>query len=323
MIFITVILALITIGSFIFAKSLSKGDANNRYAAARKQLGKKVGMIVPMCTAFIFILCMLFSSMHIIDQTEVGVVRTFGQITGTLNSGMNFTNPFTDGVTIYDTKVHVKEIPFASYTKDAQAVDVMVEIQYELPRETISNVASQYGNYEALESKLSNVVEERIKVVLSRLTAMTLMETRSTLSTDSLIEVQGLQAVFPVKFTSVIVKDVSFSDAFEASVEAKMTAEQSALKAEQEKKTAIIQAEQAKEVSITQAEGRLAQSELDKKTAITNAEAEAEALRIKKEALSAMPEAYIEQLWIEQWDGKLPAYYGADGNLMLTPKIPE
>lgn len=322
MIFITILLGLVALLGVIIPSVVAKGcDETNRYEKERKKLCGKLKVLIPVITIVLLVIISFFSAMHIIDQTEVGVVRTFGRVSGTMNSGMNFTNPWTNTVTKYDTKIHVKELTFASYTKDAQPIDVLVEIQYELPRENVTNVVTQYGTYEALEGKLSNVTEERVKVVLSRLTAMTLMETRSSLSSDTLIEVQSLQTVFPVKFTSVIVKDVAFSDAFEASVEAKMTAEQAALRAEQEKKAAIIQAEQAKEVSITQAEGRLAQAELDKQATITNAEAEAEALRIKKEALSAMPEGYYSQLWIEKWNGALPQFYGADGNLLINPNL--
>ena len=51
--------------------------------------------------------------------------------------------------------------------------------------------------------------------------------------------------------------NLDFSDAFEASVEAKMTAEQDALRAEQEKKTAVVKAEQAKEVAAIEAEAAI------------------------------------------------------------------
>lgn len=101
-------------------------------------------------------------------------------------------------------------------------------------------------------------------------------------------------------FTTVVVKDIDFSDAFEASVEAKKTAEQAALKAEQDKKTAVIQAGQKKEVAAI----------------------EAEALEITRQALENMPDTWIQQFWVEKWDSKLPTTQaGSDAAIIVNPNI--
>ena len=289
--------------------------------AAKTFSSKKDANLIKFGIVGVYLVVFGFSSITIIDQTEVGVIRTFGEITGTIDSGLNFINPLINKVTTYDTKVRSVEMIFASYTKDAQPIDVIVEVQYDLPRDRVMTVASSFGTYEVLEAKLRNVVEERIKVVLSRQSAMSLMETRADLSSDAYIEVSNLSTDFPIHFTSVIVKDVAFSDAFEQSVEAKMTAEQAALKAEQDKKTAVIEAQRDKEVAVTSAEARAAQAELNKQTAITNAEGEAEALRILREALEAMPDTYIQQMYLEKWNGNLPQIVTGDSNLMITPNL--
>lgn len=138
---------------------------------------------------------------------------------------------------------------------------------------------------------------------------MPLLENRSNLSNEVKEEVKTLEELYGVKFTSVIVKDLDFSDAFEASVEAKMTAEQDALRAEQEKKTAVVKAEQEREVAAIEAEA-----------AVAAAKGEAEAIEIKRKALQNMPEAYIQSMWIERWDGKLPTTQaGENSAIVVTP----
>ncbi len=313
MIALTIILVLTVIGSFILF-GLSAKNISGRYREEehRKHLFKKLQFIVPLILIVLLGMSLFFGSMNIVDQTEVGVVKTWGQVTGQLNPGVSFINPWVDSLTKYDTKVRSKDLTFASYTKDAQAIDVIVEVQYELPRENAMSVVSQFGNYDALEGKIGNVTEERIKVVLSQLSAMSLMETRSELSTNAMAEVQELEGTFFINFVSVIVKDVSFSDAFEQSVEQKMTAEQAALKAEQDKKTAIINAEKDKEVAALRAEQE-----------VLVAQGEAEAMRIKKDALSSMPDAYIQQLYLEKWDGKLPQIVTEGSGLMIAPDLEE
>lgn len=259
----------------------------------------------------ILIIVLVIGGIRIVDETEVGVVKTFGEISGTVDSGLNFINPLTQRVTMYDLRVHVRESSFASYTKDAQPLTAAIEYQYALNPAFAEDVAREYGSYEILETKLSNIVEERAKIVFAHYSAMPLLENRSNLSTEVAEEVKTIENLFHVTFTSVVVKDIDFSDAFEASVEAKMTAEQAALKAEQDKKTAIIQAEQKKEVAAITAEAAIAQ-----------AKGEAEALEITRQALQNMPDTWVQQLWIEKWDGKLPTTQaGSDAAIIVNPNM--
>lgn len=259
----------------------------------------------------IMALMLLFGGLKIVDETEIGIVKTFGTISGTIDSGLNFVNPLTQTVTMYDLRVHVKDASFASYTKDAQPLTASIEYQYALNASGAEDVAREYGSYEIMETKLNNVVEEKAKIVFARYSAMTLLENRSNLSTELSTELESLTDLFDVTFTTVVIKDIDFSDAFEASVEAKMTAEQAALKAEQEKKTAVVQAEQKREVA-----------EIEAEAAIAAARGEAEALEITRQALENMPETWIQQQYLEKWDGTLPTVMTGDSTgIWLSPDI--
>lgn len=271
----------------------------------------RVKWIATLGALVILIIVLVIGGIRVVDETEVGVVKTFGEISGTVDSGLNFINPLTQKVTMYDLRVHVRESSFASYTKDAQPLTAAIEYQYALNPAFAEDVAREYGSYEILETKLGNVIEEKAKIVFAHYSAMPLLENRSNLSTEVAEEVKTIEDLFHVTFTSVVVKDIDFSDAFEASVEAKMTAEQAALKAEQDKKTAIIQAEQKKEVAAIAAEAAIAQ-----------AKGEAEALEITRQALQNMPDTWIQQLWIEKWDGKLPTTQaGSDAAIIVNPNM--
>lgn len=273
----------------------------------------EIGKIIKKCAFIpivILIIVSLIAGIRIVDATEIGVVKTFGEISGTIDEGLHVVNPFTDKVTMYDLRVHVKEASFASYTKDAQPLTAAIEYQYELDPAYAMEIAQKYGSYEILETKLCNIVEERAKIVFARYSAMNLLENRSRLSAEVDTEVTNVEEMFHVTFTSVIIRDIDFSDAFEASVEAKMEAEQNALKAEQEKKQAIIKAEEAREVAAIQAEA-----------AVAKAQGEADSLMITKEALEKMPDTWIEQMYLEKWDGKLPQIMTEGSNLMISPDL--
>lgn len=269
--------------------------------------GAKIGSIVP----FVFmVFSIIFSGIRIVDATEIGVVKTFGNITNTIDGGLNLVNPFTDTITLYDLKVHVNEAQFMSYSKDAQPLTATVETQFKIQPEFVKEIAQEYGSQEAMEAKLANIIEERAKIVFAKYSAMELLENRAILSAEVDNEVTTIEEIFHIIFTSVVIRDIDFSDAFENSVEQKMEAEQKALKAEQEKKEAVIRAEQAEEVAAIEARAKVAE-----------AQGEADALKITREALEAMPETYIQQLYLEKWDGKLPTIMSEDSNLMLSPEI--
>ena len=312
MIILAIILAVIAIAGFAVTTALRKQcDPADKYEnRVRKILATARVAIVGGCLA-VFGIAVLISGIRIVDQTEIGVVKIFGKVDHTISGGLNFVNPFTNTVELMDLRVHVKESSFASYTKDAQPVTASVEYQYELSAGNAMTVATQYGSYEILETKLVAAAEERAKIVFSRYGAMTLLETRSTLSAQVWEEFKELEDLFPIHFTNVVIKDIDFSDAFEAAVEAKMEAEQNALRAENEKQEAITRAEQAKEVARIQADA-----------AVEAARGEAEALAITRDALANMPDAYIQSLYLEKWDGKLPQFITGDGaSVMIAPDL--
>lgn len=314
MLILYIILGIIAIAGFIVCTAMRKGlDPEDKYdKRTKKMLGIVRAAVVGGAIALALI-GTLIGGIRIMDQTEIGIVKTFGRIDHTISGGLNFVNPVSDTVEIMDLKVHVREAAFASYTKDAQPLTATIEYQYEPLAAEAMRIVSQYGSYEIMETKLCAAVEERAKIVFARYGAMTLLENRSTLSAQVQEEVKELEELFPVNFTQVVVKDIDFSDAFEAAVEAKMQAEQNALRAENEKQEAITRAEQEREVARVEAEAM-----------VLTAQGEADALAITREALENMPDTWIAQQYLEKWDGKLPTYMmGDNGNtsIMLTPDM--
>lgn len=251
-----IIFAVLAVVLFLVFSGISRAlnrEATDEYDRSRAKRIGRLRFIVPGFLVLVMLVVSLVSGIHIIDSTEVGVVRTFGEINRQITSGLNLVNPVSDSVTTYDLRVHVRQAAFASYTKDAQPLTASIEYQYALDPAYVMDVAKEYGSYEILETKLDNVVQER----------------------------------------------------------AKMTAEQDALRAEQEKKTAVVKAEQEAEVAAIEAEA-----------AIARAQGEAEAMRITREALQNMPDAYIQQMWIEKWNGELPAVQAGDSaSVIVNPGL--
>lgn len=119
----------------------------------KRGLGIVRAAIVGLCIV-IFAIAMLVGGVKIIDQTEVGIVKTFGRVDHAISGGLNFVNPISDTVEVMDLRVHVREASFASYTKDAQPLTAAIEYQYEPIAAQAMNIVSQYGSYEIMEQKL-------------------------------------------------------------------------------------------------------------------------------------------------------------------------
>lgn len=183
MIILIIILALIAIAGFIITTIMRKGlSPQDEYDCGQLKLLSLIRTGIIIGCAAIFAIAMLIGGIKIMDQTEVGIVKTFGKVDHTISGGLNFVNPISDTVEVMDLRVHVNEASFASYTKDAQPLTAAIEYQYEPIATQAMQIVSQYGSYEILETKLQAAVEERAKIVFARYGAMTLLENRATLS---------------------------------------------------------------------------------------------------------------------------------------------
>ncbi len=324
-----IVLAIIGIISFIVLHVMAKRKVTAENA---RYLDKNVGSfqfpicrllrwLIPGLIACIMVLSLLIGGIHILDTTERGVVKTFGRISDTvLEGGLRLVNPISDTVTIYDMTAKTHELVFESYTGDAQAITVTADIEYRLDPGRILEVAKTYGSVDVLDSQFMKVCEESIKSVISTYSAMPLLEDRANISPKAQTASASLEDVYPVIINKVVIRDIVFSDAFEASVEAKMTAEQDALRAEEEARKAIIEAERDRDVAKVQAEEAKTKAQGEADAKVIAAQGEADALEMTREALEKMPDTWIMQLFIERWDGKLPTYMlGEDTGVMISP----
>lgn len=327
-----VILTILAIGSFVVFQIL--GTQKFATDSEARMYDKRAGdwkfpvlrilrWAIPIGLVVIMIFSLLIGGIHILDTTERGVVKTFGKISNTvLEGGLRLINPISDTVTIYDMTAKTHELVFESYTGDAQAITTTANIEYRLDSARILDVARTYGSVNVLDAQFQKVCEESIKSVISTYSAMPLLEDRANVSPKAQEAVKTLEETYPVIVNKVVIRDIVFSDAFEASVEAKMTAEQDALRAEEEARKALIEAERDRDVAEVQAEQAKAKAQGEADAKVIQAQGEADALEITREALEQMPDTWIFQMWIEKWNGELPKFMSDDGTgLMLTPDL--
>ena len=256
--------------------------------------GKVICIVLAIVFALSFIVVPF--SFHTVNSGELAVVKNLGKITGTRDAGTNFDLWFTTSYQKYDTKVQNVEITTAAYSSDAQTMDVAMTLQYQIMPERVTDIATQYGTLEVLQSRIQSIVIEKTKAVLSAHKAMDIIATRANISPE--VEAAVKAAVdedYFVSITAVVLTNIDFSDSFEKAVEDKMVAEQAKLKADYDNET------------------KIAKAEADAKALMIQAEAEAEANKLLTQSLT---DQVLESKFYEKWDGKLPQVMG-EGSAIL------
>lgn len=250
-------------------------------------------------------------SIRQIDAGQVAVVKRWGEAKEVRSAGMHFDFWVSTRYEKYDIKVQQVMIETQAYSSDGQTMDIELVIQYQIQAEKAIDIYKNYGELAMLENKIATVSIEKMKSVLSQKSAMTIIETRATVSPD--VEEAIMNAItedYYVNITSVVLTDISFTDTFEQVIEDKMVAEQQKLQAQYEKEKAIIQAEQELEVAKRQAEAQLEKAKKEAESQLVLAQAEADALEIVQTAWEAIDpsvrQIMLQEMAIESWDGKVP-----------------
>ena len=257
-------------------------------------------------------------SMHTVDAGEIAVVKRMGKIVDTRNPGMSFGLWVTDRYMIYDTKVQPVDAVTMAYSSDAQTMDVAMTIQYQIMTDKVVDIATHYGNLEALQNRIISVAIEQTKSVLSRYKAMDIIANRASISPA--VEEAIKNAVgdeYFVNIVTVALTNIDFSDAFELAVEEKMIAEQAKLKADYENQTEIAKVEAEAEAKLKSAQAAIEIAKANAEAIKIKAEAQAEANRIIDASLT---DKVIEKTMVDNWNGKLPSVVG-DADMMLPADI--
>lgn len=274
-----IILPLLALIGFGFWAGMSFYQ-NSEEKSKSKKIQGFIGTILSI--TMLIVLILVPASIHQVEAGQVAVVKIWGDAKEVRTSGIYFDNWISHKYEIYDAKVQQTTITTQTYSSDGQTMDIELVVQYQIQSENALMIAKNYGGLDMLQGRIETVSIEKMKSVLSQKSAMIIIETRATVS--PLVEASirnSITSDYYVNITTVVLTDISFTDAFEKTVEDKMIAEQEQLKAQYEKEKAIIQAEQALEVAKLNAQAKLAEAEGNANALRETAKAEADAIKLK------------------------------------------
>lgn len=349
------------ITAFVFIAVIAAGVAILVYNALQRKKGAKIKIhnAIPLSLlgAGLLLLILIPGSFHTVEAGTVAVVKQMGVIADVEGPGTYFDFWLTRKYESYDAKVQQVEINMDAYTSDAQSMDISMVVQFQIRQDNVEEIALNYGGLAALTNRIQSVAIERTKATLSQYQAEKLIEERNNISPTVEKEISNaIGDKYYVTFNSAVLTDITFSDAFEAAVEAKMMAQQEKLQAQYENEKKKEQAETALYVAEQDAKALVAKAKAQADSQVAIAQAEARAIMLKSvevarmlgytvnETVTENEEGakvvsykividethtgadiaeymkYIE--YLSKWDGKLPQVVTGDSGFMITVPSP-
>ena len=245
-------------------------------------------------------LIVIFNSFTVVNEGYIGVKYRFGKIVNSdLTAGLNSHIPFIEEIKPVDIREQVYEVSTDAYTSDTQTVDALkLKLNYCYDGSQLPEIIRSIG-VENVETKLlvPNVAKIS-KDEIGKVKAEDLVQNRSVVQNAIYESLKETLASEGVVVTAFAIENLSFDDAFEQSIQAKVIAAQDALK--MQNKTAEKEEEAKQKVIAAQA---------DADSQKIKADAEAYAIEKVQESLTNSPN-YIDYMKIQNWDGKLPAAVG-------------
>lgn len=221
--------------------------------------------------------------MEQVDEGYRGIYKRFGKVEGEpLAPGLHFYNPVTSSIEELEVREKKMEGEESSFTSDTQNVQVKFVVTYYPDPAKIGYLFSQFGR-EWDDKIVPQVVKGSMKDAIGRYRADDLVSKREAVRTEAEKEIREALAARFVNATKLDLVNLDFDNEYEKAVEDKVVAIQRA--AESKNKTVQVE-EEARQT-------------------VASARANAEAMRIKTQALS-QSRSLVEYEIAQKWDGVLP-----------------
>lgn len=242
--------------------------------------GKVFGHIV----LGLVILILVLGSFGTVSAGNIGVETRFGKVVGTLQPGLYVKTPIVTSVTEMDVQTQKDQADATAASNDLQSVTATVAVNYHVEPQDASTIFANIGADYA-DRVISPAIQESVKSVTANYTAEQLITEREKVREDILALLTTKLQVYGVQTDSLNIVNFAFSDQFNTAIEAKVTAQQNALAAQ----------------------NKLVQVQAEADQTVATAKAQAQAIQIQAQAINSQGGAdYVQLQAIKQWDGHLP-----------------
>lgn len=236
------------------------------------------------------VLFVFWEAFTTVDAGYRGVVLRFGAVTGRiLDPGPHFITPFIETVKPISVQVQVEKLESQAASHDLQVVHTQVTLAYYQDPCCVTDIWAKL-NDDAVNRVVVPAIREAIKAQTAQYDAEQLIAQRPAVRNGIEKYVRDRLEPHHIDVDSVSITDFNLSEEYNHAIEAKVTAQQNALKAESDLNRIKIEAEQK----------------------VTQAQAEAKALEVQKQQITPeLLQLRAIEMMQQHWDGKLPDVYMA------------
>ncbi|PTQ51986.1 MAG: Prohibitin [Brockia lithotrophica] len=280
-------------------QSQSRGDKqekqedhkNEKKVPSEKVSKRNVLSAITFLAVLSFLLILFLKTVVTVPAGHRGVLLQFGAVKDVWGEGLHFKIPFVQSVVLLDVRVQKSSTDAAAASKDLQVVKSTVVLNFHVDPSRVADVYQNLGTDYA-SKVIDPAVQEAFKAITARYTAEELITMRQKVSEETKELLSDRLKPYGILVDGYNIVNFDFSEEFNKAVEAKLTAEQMALKAQRDLERIKIEAQQR----------------------IEQAKAEAEALRLQKDQLTPellrLREIEVQKMAVQKWDGKLPNVTG-------------
>jgi len=248
----------------------------------------KILILIILILVFVFL---IWSSIVVVDGGKTGVVKKMGAIKEEpLREGVHLVTPFVTDVIEINNKILRTDVEGEAASKDLQTIKSMVSVNYQISPDKSVFI------YKTIGENVENIIirpaiQECVKAVVANYTAEECITTRQTISNKMKEELNSKISNYGINIMEFNILNFNFSEEYNKAIEAKQTAQQNALKAQQDFERIKIENEQK----------------------ISQAQAEATANQLKNQQLT---DNILKDKFINKWNGEMPKVISSDSNIL-------
>ena len=241
-----------------------------------------VPRIIGVAVLVFVILIAASATTYVIEPGTRGLKVTLGKTADQfLPEGFGFKAPLITSIVAVNIRQKTQTVKADCFSSDLQQVKIDLRVLYRVPESSVVQIYREFAG-DPFDSLIAPRVQEAIKEVTALLTAEQIVKSREEIKKKALASAtQKIGSLLIVE--DIVVRDINLSAELEKAIEAKMVAEQ-----------------QANQARFTQV-----QTQVEAETAVISAKGEAEAIRVRGEALRTNP-AFLRWKIVERWNGRSP-----------------
>ncbi len=241
--------------------------------------------------ALLFAIVLLGSSTsYLVEPGTRGIKVTLGKAADQfLPQGFGLKAPFITTIVPVNVRQRTQTVHADCFSSDLQQVRLDLRVLYRVPEQSVVQIYKQFAG-DPFDSLIAPRVQEAVKEVTALQTAEQIVKTREEIKQKTLTAAKSkIGAILWVE--DIVIRNIDLSTELERAIEAKMVAEQQA----------------------AQARFSQVQVQVEAETAVIRARGEAEAIKVRGEALKLNP-AFLRLQLVERWNGKSPLVVPSGAN---------